>query len=543
MNTQPNYEDLIHQIHELKKELSQIKQTEKILQSNQNNPEPLLLATVVEQAEENVLITDNRRTIIYVNPAFERSSGYSCEEIKGKKLRTLRSDQHDDLFFHTTKDILNRGEVWMGTIINKGKDGTDFEIEGTISPIKDDSGTITHYVAVGRNMSRFRKLEKELQQAQKLDALGTLAGGIAHDFNNVLAAIMGFIEIEYLGADKGSQTHDRMEQALTACHRARDLIKQIISFSRQGQQRRKPVEIGSIVEDALKMLRATLPATIDIQIDLKADNPFILGDPSQIHQVIINLCTNAAHAMTKTGGILNITIENIDINPARASEYLGLHPGSYIKLTVSDTGHGMSRKILDRIFEPFYTTKGTGEGSGIGLAVVRGIVKNHGGIITARSKPGKGSSFQVLLPSIEPVAAQVEKKNMPFPVGNERILLVDDEEMIISVETAMLESLGYEVISVKSSFDALALFRSQHDRFQLVITDLTMPEMTGLELATEITRIKEGTPIILSTGFSGTEIQKKARSAGIVEVIEKPFVLKELANVVRLVLDQSSQSR
>ena len=228
--------------------------------------ERTLLSSVVEQAEENVLITDDRRTILYINPAFERSSGYRCEELKGQKLKKLRSDQHDEGFYHTTKKILDRGQVWMGVIINKGKNGTNFEIEGTISPIRNASGAITHFVAVGRNMSRFRRLEKELQQAQKLDALGTLAGGIAHDFNNVLSAIMGFIEMEALDAGEGSQARHRMEQALSACCRARDLIKQILAFSRQSNSQRRPIEMGPILEDAIKMLRATIPTTIDIRV-------------------------------------------------------------------------------------------------------------------------------------------------------------------------------------------------------------------------------------------------------------------------------------
>jgi PAS domain S-box-containing protein len=208
--------------------------------------EQTLLSTVIEQTEDNVLITDSKRTIYYINPAFERSSGFTCAELRGKPLRYLRSDQHDQAFFQTMKEVLDRGEVWMGIIINKGKSGVDFEIEGTISPIRDASGNITHWVAVGRNMSRFRKLEKELERAQKMDALGTLAGGIAHDFNNILAAVMGLIEMEYLGAVTGSRTSKRMEQALAACNRARDLVKQILTFSRQEGQRRKPLCVGPV---------------------------------------------------------------------------------------------------------------------------------------------------------------------------------------------------------------------------------------------------------------------------------------------------------
>ncbi|MBI5589746.1 MAG: PAS domain S-box protein [Deltaproteobacteria bacterium] len=503
----------------------------------QSDAERILLATVVEQAEENVLITDKQRTILYINPAFERSSNYACEELKGQKLVALRSDQHDETFYQTMKEILDCGDVWMGIIINKGKNGTDFEIEGTISPIRDTSGAITHYVAVGRNMSRFRKLERELQQVQKMDALGTLAGGIAHDFNNVLTAVMGLIEMELLGADDGSRTRRRMEQALASCLRARDLVKQILTFSRQSEQRRKPIEIGPIAEDAVKMLRAMLPSTLTIRFDLQAGRSVILGDPTQFHQILLNLCTNAAHAMRETGGLLEIALSEVEIDAIEASEHLNLQPGSYVRLTVRDTGQGMDRKTLDRIFEPFFTTKGPGEGAGVGLAVVHGIVKSHGGMITAQSELGKGSTFQVFFPKIENAVAQVDKPVLPFPTGNEQILFVDDEEVVADAASDMLKFLGYDVVAVNSSLEALRLLQLQPGRFHLVITDQTMPDMTGMELAAELLRIRPGLPILLCTGFASPGIWEKALAMGIRQVMNKPFVLQELARTVRSILD------
>jgi PAS domain S-box-containing protein len=509
-----------------------------ITERKRNEEERTLLATVIEQAEENVLITDQRRTIIYVNPAFERSSGYRCEEIKGQKLKMLRSDQHDEDFYQTAKEILDRGEVWTGAIVNKGKGGANFEIEGTISPIRNTSGAITHFVAVGRNMNRFRRMERELHQAQKLDALGTLAGGIAHDFNNVLTAIMGLIEMESLGARDGSQSHDRMAQALSACCRARDLIKQILAFSRHSDQQRKPIEMGSIMEDAVKMLRATIPTTIDIQFTLQDVESVILGDSTQIHQVIVNLCTNAAHAMRDTGGILKISLDHVEIDALKAAEHLDMQPGMYVRTVVGDTGHGMDRKTLNRIFEPFFTTKGPGEGAGIGLAVVHGIVKNHGGRIAVYSETGKGSTFELFFPRMETTLTSVDKPKAELPTGTGRILLVDDEKMLIDVITEMLKILGYEVVSANRSLDALQLFQSQCDRFDLVITDFTMPEMTGMELAAELLRIRCDIPIILSTGFTSAEIRETAKTMGIGEVMMKPFILQELAETVRRILDR-----
>ncbi len=513
-----------------------------ITERKRNEEDRTLLATVIEQAEENVLITDDRRMIIYINPAFERSSGYSCEEVKGQKLKMLRSDQHDEDFYQTTKEILDRGEVWMGVIINKGKGGANFEIEGTISPIRNTSGAITHFVAVGRNMNRFRRLEKELHQAQKLDALGTLAGGIAHDFNNVLAAIMGLIEMESLSAIEGSQSHARLAQALSTCCRARDLIKQILAFSRQSEQQRKPIELAPIMEDAVKMLRATIPTTIDIQFALQDGESVIFGDPTQIHQVIVNLCTNAAHAMRDTGGILKISLDHVEIDAIAAAEHLDLQPGAYVRMVVGDTGHGMDRKTLNRIFEPFFTTKGHGEGAGIGLAVVHGIVKSHGGRIAAYSEIGKGSTFELFFLRMETALTSVDKPQAGLPTGTERILLVDDEEMLINVVTEMLKILGYEVVSANRSLEALQLFQSQYDRFHLVITDFTMPKMTGMELAAEMLRIRGDIPIILSTGFTSTDILEKAKTMGIGEVLMKPFILQELADTVRRILDRHLDS-
>lgn len=508
-----------------------------------NDAERLLLATVVEQAEENVLVTDKNRTILYVNPAFERSSGYRCEELKGRKLGFLRSKQHDDAYFRSMKETLDRGDVWMGIIINKGKNGADFEIEGTISPIRDASGAITHYVAVGRNMSRFRKLERELQQAQKMDSLGTLAGGIAHDFNNILAGVMGIAELEMMEAADGSRTRRRMEQVLSACKRARDLVKQILMFSRQSEPRRNPMEIGPIVEDAVKMLRATLPSTIRIEPDLQAAGSVILGDPTQLHQILLNLCTNATHAMRENGGVLAISLTDVCVDENQAEEHIHLQPGRYVRLTVGDTGQGMDRATLARIFEPFFTTKGPGEGAGVGLAVVHGIVKSHGGVIKANSEPGKGSTFQVFFPRIEKPAVRVCKPDQPCPTGKERILIVDDEEVVAAVGCDMLGFLGYDATSVGKSLDALKLIQSDPARFQLVITDMTMPNLTGMDLAAAMRQVRPDLPVLLCTGFASPEIRERAKSVGIRQVINKPFVLDELARSVRSALDAGCSAK
>ena len=496
-----------------------------------------LQSSVIEQTEDNVLITDSRRTIIYINPAFERSCGYSCAELKNQPLRRLRSDQHDTSFYRHMKETLDSGREWMGVIVNRGKNGIDFEIEGTISPIRDGSGAVTHYVAVGRNMSRFRKLERELHRMQKLDALGTLAGGIAHDFNNVLAAIMGYLELEAHDSPPGSRTHQRMEQALTACNRARDLVKQILTFSRQGEQRRKPLRLGPIVDDGLQMLRATLPTTISIELDLSGDGT-ILADAIQMHQVLVNLCTNAAHAMRNGGGVLRVSLSEELIDENGCDRQPEMRPGRYIRLRVEDSGEGIDPAVRERIFEPFFTTKQVGEGAGVGLSVVHGIVQSHGGAIRVESEKGKGTVFSLYFPKSEAEEEVVAEKPRQALHGRESIMVVDDESLVVQVAGEMLRLLGYRATVTESSRQALDLFRRDPEGFDLVITDLTMPELTGLELAAEMLALRRDLPIILSTGFADEGVQLRATAIGIKRIVHKPFTAEELAAWVREALDR-----
>ena len=496
-----------------------------------------LQSSVIEQTEDNVLITDNRRTILYINPAFERSCGYTQAELKNQPLRRLRSDQHDTSFYRHMKETLDGGREWMGVIVNRGKDGIDFEIEGTISPIRDASGTITHYVAVGRNMSRFRKLERELHRMQKMDALGTLAGGIAHDFNNVLSAIMGFLELEAHDSPPGSRTRERMDQALGACNRARDLVKQILTFSRQGEQRRKPLHLGPIIDDSLQMLRATLPSTIAIDLDLRGDG-IILADPIQMHQVLVNLCTNAAHAMRNGGGILRISLSEETVDEGGCQQQPEMRPGRYIRLQIEDSGEGIDAAVRERIFEPFFTTKPVGEGAGVGLSVVHGIVQSHDGVIRVASEKGKGTRFSLFFPKSE-AEEEIAPEDHPQPLpGSERIMVVDDESLVVEVAGEMLRLLGYQVTVLLSSRQALDLFRRDPEQFDLVITDLTMPELTGLELAVEMLALRRNLPIILSTGFADEGVQLRASAIGIVKIVHKPFTVGELAVWVREALDR-----
>jgi nitrogen-specific signal transduction histidine kinase len=381
-----------------------------------------------------------------------------------------------------------------------------------------------------------RKLEAQLLRGQKLETIGTLAGGIAHDFNNILATIMGLSEISLCNVEKDTPLYTNLQQVLQAVGRAKDLIKQILTFSRQTAQERKPVQVKLIVNEALRLLRASLPSTIKIHGDIQSD-ALVLADPTQIHQILMNLCTNAGHAMREEGGVLEVKLVNVELDADYTVGHLDMKPGASINLTVSDTGCGIPPQVLDRIFDPFFTTKETGEGTGMGLSVVHGIVRAMSGTIAVYSELGQGATFKIYFPVIEkrlePQVSDVEA----VPTGSERILFIDDEPALADIGKQTLEALGYDVTTRTSSIEALELFKTRPDRFDLVITDMTMPNMTGDNLAGELIRIRPEIPVILCTGYSAKVNEQQAIAMGIQAFVWKPVVRREIATTVRKVLD------
>jgi two-component system, cell cycle sensor histidine kinase and response regulator CckA len=381
-----------------------------------------------------------------------------------------------------------------------------------------------------------KRANEMLQQVQKLEAIGTLAGGIAHDFNNILTAMIGYTQLAQIESQPDSQQH-YLSEALQACNRAKELINQILVFSRHQVQERRPLLIGPIIKEGIKLIKSSLPSTIQIAQDITEPSAMVLADATQIQQILMNLCTNAFHAMRERGGQLKIRLIYEEIKPDKNHGSLTLTPGNYAKLIVSDSGHGIEPTIVDRIFDPFFTTKGPGEGTGLGLSVVYGIVRDHGGAIQVASESGKGTTVSVYLPLIEAGKLILEEAPERMIGGRERILFVDDEAPIVEVATEMLTSLGYQVTARTSSLETLELFRARPNDFDLVITDMTMPEIRGDHLAGELLKIRQDIPIVLCTGFSEMISEVKAKEIGVRRFVMKPLFMKDLARVIREVLD------
>ena len=381
------------------------------------------------------------------------------------------------------------------------------------------------------------RLEQQLFQAQKMEALGTAAGGIAHDFNNFLSVIIGFTEVVQGRVAKGSREEHHLGRVLEAGLRGRELIRQMLTFASFGKHEKKPLRLSGVIQGTMDFLRASMPSTISIRVDVESESGPILGDINQIRQVLVNLCSNAAFAMREKGGVLRVELSDFSVPPSQG-DLLGMKPGLYMKLSVADTGEGMPPEIVHRVFDPFFTTKHPGEASGLGLSVVHGMVKQHGGSITVESEPGRGSIFTVYLPKATEKPPGDGVTGEDIPAGTERVLFIDDEEALVEIGRELLEELGYRVTAATGSLGALAAFKADPSRFDLVITDQTMPDMTGIELAKEILTLKPEMAIIMCTGFSDLVDAGTAQAAGIKAFAMKPLTKGEIARIIRKVLDE-----
>ena len=497
-----------------------------------------------EAAPDGVEVLNALGSIVDCNEAFESLIHRGRKEILGKHTSEFLSDASKARFEDRQAALKSKG-YFEGEMELVCSDGSVVPVWRKEKAFYDEHMHLAGSVVYNHDLSRIRQTEKEkhelerqLQRAQAIESLGTLAGGIAHDFNNILAAIVGYTELAMNGSEDPHRTKVCLNQILSASLRAKDLVKQILAFGRKSGGEQIPLQMSSVVKEAMKLLRASIPTTIEIEDRISSASGHVLANPTQIHQVMMNLCTNAAHAMNEKGGVLEVSLEDVDLRSGAPPCPAELPSGSYVRLSVKDTGVGMSPEIRERIFEPYFTTKEKGVGTGLGLAVVHGIVKSLGGTITVQSEKGKGSVFEVFLPITVNKGIQEEEKLTSLPRGRERILFVDDEEGLVDIGKQILEHLGYRVDARMSSREAFEVFQNESDHFDLVITDMTMPKMTGKELAQRLIRIRPDIPIILCTGFSESISEEEARAMGIRAFIFKPMVIHELAVTVRRVLDQ-----
>ncbi len=526
----------------LRREIAEVKRTEKALRLERDRSQKYL-----DTVQAVIVALDAEGRISSINKKGCQLFGCSEQELIGQPWFDVclpQPEGKEEVFPYFLK--LMSGEVeavayFENPIITR--DGELRQIAWHNALLHDDQGRIVGTLSSGEDITDRQEiekaksaLEKQLRQTQKMEAIGTLAGGIAHDFNNILSAVLGYTEMLQLKLDKGSTEHEYAHHIYSAGNRAKALVQQILTFSRQTEHELRPVDVNATIQEVTHLLRSSLPSTIEIQQNLQS-KPLVMGDPTQLHQILMNLCTNAAHAMKDTGGVLDIELTTVELKDNLASAQIKMTPGVYMQLNVSDTGCGIPAEIIDRVFDPFFTTKKRGEGTGMGLSVIHGIVESYNGTINVYSEVGKGSTFRVFLPAIERRDEADKRQDEDIPTGNERILFIDDEPMLVELSTSQLETLGYHVMSRSSSVDALSLFEEEPDAFDLVITDLTMPRMTGDELAGRLKAIRPDIPIILCTGFSATITSESAHRFGIDAFLMKPIIVREMAKVIRDVLD------
>jgi PAS domain S-box-containing protein len=496
--------------------------------------------SIFENALEGIYQSTPEGRIISANPAFAAILGYDSPDQLIQQVTDI-GEQHyvDEQQRQSFIRQLERAKVIEEFEVQlHRKDGQIIWTSINARPIFGHGGRLLHFEGLVQDITRKKTTEMQLRQAQKMEAIGTLAGGIAHDFNNILGVIIGCSELALNNLTEGHSSKADIEKVLDAGLNAKALVRQILTFSRQGESEYLPLILQPFLKEVTKFLRATLPSTVDIRLCIETSNAVVLADPIQIQQILMNLCTNSAQAMSARGGELQISLKDIDVGPEEISQHEGLKVGKYVKLSVRDTGCGISKEALHRIFDPFFTTKNVGEGTGLGLSVVHGIVQKHGGVVVVDSVRNERTIFDVFLPKLEHPDIQISQEQISdLPKGAEHILLVDDEEILADILQRILNGLGYTVDTYTSSIKALEMFSKNPDNYDLVISDHMMPDITGVRLAKKVRQFRPHLPIILCTGLKDENIEEEAKMADVSRMLVKPIRRDELALIIREVLD------
>ena len=502
-----------------------------------------LLATAVEQGAEAIVITDLEGTIQYVNPSFERISGYPRQEAIGENPRILRSGKHDNAFYEELWSTIRSGKVWSGHFINRRKDGNLYRQEATISPVRDESGSIVNYVSVGRDVTRETELEEQLRQSQKMEAIGQLAGGVAHDFNNLLTAIMGNSEMLLAGMAEDDERRADLDEIRQAGMRAASLTRQLLAFSRRQVMEPRVLDLNEVVANVTKMIQRLIGEHVELVMDLTSDLGEINADPGQLEQVVLNLAVNARDAMPE-GGRLLIETANAELDEGYIGSHAPVEAGPYVMLAITDTGAGMDELTRSRIFEPFFTTKESGKGTGLGLSTVYGIIKQSNGYVWVYSEPGRGTTFKIYLPRVEIAGDRIVRAATAGPEsrlragnGTETALLVEDDDGVRVVVRKTLESGGYCVVEAGSAAEAARLAQDYNGPIDFLITDLIMPETSGRDLAQTVAALRPGVRVLYMSGYSDSAVLRQGMLSPDMEFIAKPFTQEMLLDKVRRILD------
>jgi two-component system, cell cycle sensor histidine kinase and response regulator CckA len=499
------------------------------------------LATAVEQAAEAIVITDTAGKIEYVNPAFEKITGYIRAEAINQNPRILKSGEHGPTFYKNLWETINRGEVWTDRFINKTKDGKLYWEDATISPVRDSMGKIINFVAVKRDVTENLQLSQQLLQAQKMEAIGILAGGIAHDFNNLLQVTLGYSELMLSNKSDNDPDCSDLRKIYQAALSGAELVKNILTFSRKTEPKPIPMNLNTEIRRVEKLLRRTIPKMIDLRLDLVEDLVMINADPAQIEQTMMNIAVNAKDSMGEQGS-LTIRSENISLDDEYCRSKVDAKPGDYVLLSISDTGHGMDQETLRHIFEPFFTTKELGRGTGLGLAMVYGIVKQHGGHIDCYSEIGKGTTFKLYFPALTPIQEHVVEDTGIMPAfGTETVLIVDDEDLVRELGERILSRSGYTVLIARNGEEALDIYAGKKGSIDLTILDLIMPTMGGKDCLKQILELNPDAKILIASGYSGNASKEECFELGAKGFVTKPFRFKELLRQVRKTFDEDSK--